>query len=87
VLATLLFFSANIITVKLSRQTIDAAEAFLTKATCFTLRTFQPSNNFSSTQAQKSASFQHDHQTVHTAKVMIFRQAIPQQLLPTVPDL
>ena len=54
--------------------------AFLTKATCFTLRTFQQSNNFSSTQAQKSASFHHGHQTIHTAKVMIFRQPIPQQL-------
>ena len=28
--------------------------------------------------------FQHDHQTVHTVKVMIFRQPIPQQLLLTV---
>ncbi|CAB4011902.1 gag-pol poly, partial [Paramuricea clavata] len=69
------------ITVKLSRQTIDA---FLTKAACFTLRTFQQSNNFSSTQAHKSASFYHDHQTVHIAKLMIFRQPIPQQLLPTL---
>ena len=82
----LVLFPSNVITVKLSRQTIDAAESSggSHQSRLFYVMDVSTKQQFLIDTGAEVSVFQHDHQTVHTVKVMIFRQPIPQQLLPTV---
>jgi hypothetical protein len=82
----LVLFPNNVITVKLSRQTMDAAESSggSHQSRLFYVMDVSTKQQFLIDTGAEVSVFQHDHQTVHTVKVMIFRQPIPQQLLLTV---